>query len=64
MLAHGNGLRTLYAHLSRMNVVVGRRLEAGTQLGLVGSSGRSNGPHLHFETRVRGAVVDPRPALP
>ena len=64
VLAHGGGLRTLYAHLSRIDVVVGQRLAAGTRLGLVGASGRSNGPHLHFEARIRGAAVDPSPALP
>ncbi|MGI9112553.1 MAG: peptidoglycan-binding protein [Gaiellaceae bacterium] len=64
VLAHGGGLRTLYAHLSRIDVVVGQRLGAGTRLGLVGASGRSNGPHLHFEARIRGAAVDPGPALP
>ena len=60
---HGDGLRTLYAHLSRAHVVVGQRLLAGSLLGLVGSSGRSNGPHLHFEARIRGAAVDPAPGL-
>jgi murein DD-endopeptidase MepM/ murein hydrolase activator NlpD len=60
---HGRGLRTLYAHLSRAHVVVGQRLLAGSLLGLVGASGRSSGPHLHFEARIRGAAVDPGPAL-
>lgn len=62
-LAHGGGLRTFYAHLSRLDVVVGQRLEVGSPLGLVGASGRSSGPHLHFEARIRGAAVDPLPAL-
>ena len=60
---HGRGLRTLYAHLSRAHVVVGQRLLAGSLLGRVGASGRSSGPHLHFEARIRGAAVDPGPAL-
>jgi len=63
VLAHGGGLRTLYAHLSRLDVVVGQSLAAGAPLGLVGASGHSTGPHLHFEARVRGAAVDPLPAL-
>ena len=60
---HGRGLRTLYAHLSRAHVVVGQRLLAGSLLGRVGASGRSSGPHLHLEARIRGAAVDPGPAL-
>lgn len=62
-VAHGGGLRTMYAHLSRIDVRVGRRVHAGDVLGGVGASGRSSGPHLHFEARVRGAAVDPRPVL-
>lgn len=62
-LAHGNGVRTLYAHLSRLDVRVGQRVPAGARLGLVGSTGSSTGPHLHFEARLRGAAVDPAPAL-
>jgi murein DD-endopeptidase MepM/ murein hydrolase activator NlpD len=62
-IAHGNGVRTMYAHLSRIDVRVGRRVGAGHQIGLVGSTGHSTGPHLHFEVRVRGAAVDPLPAF-
>lgn len=62
-VAHGDGARTLYAHLSRIDVSVGSRVRAGAQLGLVGATGDATGPHLHFELRVRGAAVDPRPAL-
>ncbi|MGH3130522.1 MAG: peptidoglycan-binding protein [Gaiellaceae bacterium] len=63
-IAHARGVRTLYAHLSRVDVHVGERVGAGYQVGLVGASGTSTGPHLHFEVRVRGAAVDPLTALP
>lgn len=63
LIAHGRGVRTLYAHLSRVDVVLGQRVAAGDEIGLVGSSGRVSGPHLHFEARLRGAAVDPLPAL-
>jgi murein DD-endopeptidase MepM/ murein hydrolase activator NlpD len=59
VVAHPGGSQTLYAHLSRINVRVGRYLNAGQQLGLVGASGNASGPHLHFEVHVRGAAVDP-----
>lgn len=62
-VAHGGGLRTMYAHLSRVDVRVGQRVHVGNVVGRVGASGRSSGAHLHFEARVRGAAVDPRPAL-
>lgn len=62
-IAHARGVRTLYAHLSRTDVRVGTRVAAGYQIGLVGSTGRASGPHLHFEVRVRGAAVDPLTAL-
>ncbi len=62
-IAHGRGVRTMYAHLSRIDVRVGARVGAGYQIGLVGSTGHSTGPHLHFEVRVRGASVDPLPAF-
>ena len=64
VVAHSSGVRTFYAHLSEIDVAVGRSVSAGALLGLVGSTGESTGPHLHFEVRVRGAAVDPRPALP
>jgi murein DD-endopeptidase MepM/ murein hydrolase activator NlpD len=61
VLQHGNGLQTYYGHLRRGSVAVraGETVEAGTVLGLVGSSGRSNWPHLHFEVRQGGRAVDP-----
>ena len=63
VLAHGGGLRTLYTHLSSTSVGLGTRVAAGATVGRVGSTGRSTGPHLHFEVRVRGLAVDPLPAL-
>jgi murein DD-endopeptidase MepM/ murein hydrolase activator NlpD len=63
MIAHGRGVRTLYAHLSRVDVRVGEHVASGVRIGLVGSTGRSTGPHLHFEVRLRGANVDPLSAL-
>lgn len=57
---HGRGYYTLYGHLSRLDVTTGERVTAGQQLGLVGSTGRSTGPHLHYEVRVDSRPVDPR----
>jgi murein DD-endopeptidase MepM/ murein hydrolase activator NlpD len=62
-IAHGRGVRTLYAHLSRIDVRPGQRVSGGYRIGRVGSTGHSTGPHLHFEVRVRGAAVNPLPAL-
>jgi murein DD-endopeptidase MepM/ murein hydrolase activator NlpD len=64
VVAHGDGVRTLYAHLSKLDVSVGEQVEAGEEVGLVGATGDATGPHLHFEVRVRGAAVDPLKALP
>ena len=63
VLAHHRGVTTYYAHLSKILVVVGQRLSAGDTLGRVGHTGDATGPHLHFEVRLRGASVDPLPAL-
>ncbi len=56
---HGNGLSTRYAHMSQILVKVGQHLDAGDVVGRVGSTGRSTGPHLHYETRVHGRPVNP-----
>jgi peptidoglycan hydrolase-like protein with peptidoglycan-binding domain len=63
-IAHGEGERSMYAHLSRIDVSVGVRVGQGVRVGAVGATGEATGPHLHFEVRVRGASVDPLLALP
>ena len=59
ILRHANGLETFYAHLSQRNVEPGQWVSAGDVIGLGGSTGRSSGPHLHFETRYMGNAFDP-----
>ena len=56
---HGNGLVTRYAHASNLEVAVGDVVVIGQKVGTIGSTGRSTGPHLHFEVRVGGAAVNP-----
>ena len=63
VIEHRAGMTSWYAHLSRISVRPGRCLVAGRRVGRVGSTGRSTGPHLHFELRLRGAAVDPRTGL-
>jgi murein DD-endopeptidase MepM/ murein hydrolase activator NlpD len=64
VVAHADGVRTMYAHLSSIAVRLGQHVVTGDRLGTVGATGDATGPHLHFEVRLRGAAVDPRPALP
>lgn len=58
-IRHPNGMTTLYAHLSRIDVASGDRVLAGERIGLVGSTGYSTGPHLHFEVRRDGVQINP-----
>ncbi len=60
---HGNGLSTRYGHLSEIDVSVGQHVKIGQTIGRLGSTGRSTGPHLHYETRIDGDAVDPQKFL-
>ncbi len=62
-ISHGNGLLTRYAHLSRFGAGLGQKVTAGSAIGAIGNTGRSTGPHLHFEVRIGDRAVDPRPFL-
>ncbi len=59
IVSHADGVQTRYAHLQRPIVTSGAKVKAGDRIGLGGSTGNSTGPHLHFEMRCRGMVVDP-----
>jgi murein DD-endopeptidase MepM/ murein hydrolase activator NlpD len=62
-IEHGGDLQTRYGHMSRLNVAEGQTVRKGDVIGFVGSTGRSTGPHLHYEVRVDGAAVNPIPYM-
>lgn len=59
VVSHGNGLETLYGHLSKLGYLMGQEVRRGEIVGLSGATGRATGPHLHYEVRVSGAPVNP-----
>ena len=61
---HGNGLTTRYGHLSKIEIQVGDTVNRGQIIGYVGSTGRSTGPHLHYELRLNDKAINPRRFLP
>ncbi len=61
---HGNGLSTRYGHLSKLEVKKGDTIQRGQLIGLIGSTGRSTGPHLHYELRLDDKAINPRRFLP
>jgi murein DD-endopeptidase MepM/ murein hydrolase activator NlpD len=63
MIDHGNGYRTLYAHLSQVYVVPGQTVARGAAIGKMGSTGRSTGIHLHFEVIRNGVYLNPLSVL-
>ena len=62
-IEHGGELQTRYGHMSRLNVEAGQQVKKGDIIGYVGSTGRSTGPHLHYEVRIAGEAVNPVPYL-
>jgi murein DD-endopeptidase MepM/ murein hydrolase activator NlpD len=64
IVVHGGGISTLYGHLEETSVQTGDRVAGGDRIGLMGSSGLSTGPHVHFEVRRNGRSENPLPWLP
>ena len=62
-ISHGNGLMTRYAHMSKFDARIGQTVAPGDVIGAIGSTGRSTGPHLHFEVRINNRAVNPRTFL-
>jgi murein DD-endopeptidase MepM/ murein hydrolase activator NlpD len=62
-MEHGGNIQTRYGHLSRLNVAAGQKVQKGDLIGYVGSTGRSTGPHLHYEVRIAGVAVNPVPYM-
>lgn len=62
-IRHSGGYETRYAHMSRILIVPGEAIRKGDLVGHVGSTGRSTGPHLHYEIRRLGRVIDPLPSM-
>jgi len=63
ILDHGQEVKSLYGHLSQVSVKVGQKVERGTLIAYTGNTGRSSGPHLHYEVIVKGRPVNPRAYL-
>lgn len=63
MIKHAHGIETLYGHLSRIKVAVGQNIMIGQQIGNIGSTGRSTGPHLHYEVHQNGKKINPKSFL-
>lgn len=63
-IEHNNGIETLYAHLDSINVTIGQTVDPTSIIGTIGSTGRSTGPHLHFQVTQNGAFLNPLTVLP
>ncbi|WAC42715.1 M23 family metallopeptidase [Pedobacter sp. SL55] len=63
IIEHGNGFETYYGHLSKISVKQGQKVAAGDIIGRIGSTGRSTGPHLHYEVHRNGKIVNPKSYL-
>ena len=59
IIDHGNDTKSLYGHLSKLSVVVDQKIERGEPIAMTGNTGRSSGPHLHYEIQVKGQSVNP-----